>query len=235
MSKRNYHQVNPIFLINLNHSLSEWLTNRVNRATFAATAYVSILITASQNDAISSEEITNIVGGAIRTDTIYVLQIGKSVAVLFLCEEKSLLLRFTPNESIAAFEILRLDYHEEQLANGIFESMIMKRTINSFFHIEAEEFIVMNEMISNSIHEDESKTEDSNNDEDKTDDDNDSEEEYASEDDYEDDAEYESHYIMDDNGRYYDAESWYEDHMNPPGTTDCGDGYLDADGVFTEY
>ena len=137
--------------------------------------------------------------------------------------------------SYLAAKILRLDYHEEQLANGIFESMIMKRTINSFFHIEAEEFIVMNEMISNSIHEDESKTEDSNNDEDKTDDDNDSEEEYASEDDYEDDAEYESHYIMDDNGRYYDAESWYEDHMNPPGTTDCGDGYLDADGVFTEY
>lgn len=218
----------------MNHSLSEWLTNRVNRATFAATAYVSILITASKNDVISSEEITRIIGGSIQTDTIYVLQIGKSVAVLFLSEEKSVLLRFTPTESEAVFEILRLDYHEEQLANGILESMIMKRTINSFFHVEAEEFMVMNEMISNSIHEDESKTEDSNSDADETDD-NDSEEEYAPDDDYEDDAEYESHYFMDDNGRFYDAESWYEDHLNPPGTIDCGDGYLDDDGVFTEY
>lgn len=27
----------------------------------------------------------------------------------------------------------------------------------------------------------------------------------------------------------------YETHFNPPGTIDCGDGYLDDDGVFTEY
>ncbi len=42
-------------------------------------------------------------------------------------------------------------------------------------------------------------------------------------------------YGNDDNGMLYDEESWYESHLNPYGTIDCGDGYVDDDGVFTEY
>ncbi|MBR1408711.1 MAG: hypothetical protein IJ573_07450 [Clostridia bacterium] len=37
------------------------------------------------------------------------------------------------------------------------------------------------------------------------------------------------------NGTYYTEESWRETHMNPWGTEDVGDGYIDSDGVFTEY
>ena len=43
--------------------------------------------------------------------------------------------------------------------------------------------------------------------------------------------------FFDDNMHYYETlEDWHADHMNPPGTIDCGDGYFDEDtGVFTEY
>lgn len=65
------------------------------------------------------------------------------------------------------------------------------------------------------------------------DEDNDADEEDEEYDD--DDSEYTPRHYMDDDGRYYDEESWYESHSNPPGTIDCGDGYIDDDGVFTEY
>lgn len=38
-----------------------------------------------------------------------------------------------------------------------------------------------------------------------------------------------------DDGKFYTKETWYEDHLNPPGTEDCGDGYLTGDGIFIEY
>ena len=51
-----------------------------------------------------------------------------------------------------------------------------------------------------------------------------------------DDYEYSDNDDMD----YYDyeqmqREAWNETHLNPYGTEDCGDGYIDSDGVFTEY
>ncbi len=47
-------------------------------------------------------------------------------------------------------------------------------------------------------------------------------------------------YNDEDDTDYYDyeqmqREAWNETHMNPYGTEDCGDGYIDSDGVFTEY
>lgn len=54
---------------------------------------------------------------------------------------------------------------------------------------------------------------------------------YGDYDDYEpiDDEDY------DDFSTEAELEAWYDDHLNPPGTEDCGDGYVDDDGVFYEY
>lgn len=38
-----------------------------------------------------------------------------------------------------------------------------------------------------------------------------------------------------DDGKYYTEESWAETHSNPWGTIDVGDGYVDSDGIYTEY
>ena len=38
-----------------------------------------------------------------------------------------------------------------------------------------------------------------------------------------------------DDGKFYTEESWYETHSNPWGTIDTGDGYVDSDGIYTEY
>lgn len=51
----------------------------------------------------------------------------------------------------------------------------------------------------------------------------------------EDDSYYDDQGLGFYNGTYYTEESWRETHMNPWGTEDVGDGYIDSDGVFTEY
>ena len=38
-----------------------------------------------------------------------------------------------------------------------------------------------------------------------------------------------------DDGVFYTEESWAETHSNPWGTIDVGDGYVDSDGIYTEY
>ncbi len=38
-----------------------------------------------------------------------------------------------------------------------------------------------------------------------------------------------------DDGKFYTEESWSETHSNPWGTIDVGDGYIDSDGIYTEY
>ena len=50
-----------------------------------------------------------------------------------------------------------------------------------------------------------------------------------------DDSYYEDQGLGFYNGMYYTEESWRETHLNPWGTEDVGDGYIDSDGVFTEY
>lgn len=62
-----------------------------------------------------------------------------------------------------------------------------------------------------------------------------SEPEYDYEDDDDDDDSFTG--FMDEDGKWYnDPEEWRDSgHFNPPGTIDCGDGYVDDDGVFYEY
>ena len=227
--------MNPVFFINLNHSLSEWLTNRVNRATFAATSFMSILLAATQGSAVSSEELTQVISDALQADTIYVLQIEKDVATLIVGNGNAILARFSPVAGEAYYEVLEIKNYGEIKTNEILDSMIIKRTIISYYHVEAEEFAVVQEMIGSSIGSDsENTSDDEDNDDDdddyEDDDDEDDNDEYDDDDDDDDD---DDRYY--DNDRFYDAESWYDDHLNPPGTIDCGDGYIDDDGVFTEY
>lgn len=231
--------LNPVFFNNLNHSLSEWLTNRINRATFAATSFMTVLLATTQGSVISTEELNETIGGALRADTIYVLQIDKDIAALIIGEESALLARFTPASGEASFEVLAIKNYGEERTNEILDSMIIKRTFNSYYHVEAEEFAVINEMISGSMNSnaDSSSNEDDDDDSDDEydDDDDEDQDDYEDEDDDDDEPGYTPRQYMDDDGRYYDEELWYETHFNPPGTIDCGDGYLDDDGVFTEY
>lgn len=144
-------ELSPIFFNNLNHTLSEWLTNRVNRATFAATSFMSVLLSTTQGSIISTEELNAIVTQAVQADTIYTLQMDKDIASLVIGEEKALLVRFNPSSDEASFELLPLKNYGEDRTNEILESMIIKRTFNSYFHVEAEEFAVINELIAGSF------------------------------------------------------------------------------------
>ncbi len=54
--------------------------------------------------------------------------------------------------------------------------------------------------------------------------------------DFDDDRDEESTGFFEDGHWYNDPEEWRDEgHFNPPGTIDCGDGYVDDDGVFYEY
>ena len=233
-------ELNPVFFNNMNHSLPEWMMNRMNRATFAAASFMTVLLATTQGSILSTEELNEMIGNALRADTIYVLQMDKDIAALILCDDKALLTRFTPASGEAFFEILSLKNYGEDRTNEILDSMIIKRTFNSYYHVEAEEFAVINDMISGSLNSNSEDESEEDNNEEYDDDCDDDDEEYNDDDDsdYDDDddePDYSPRHYMDDDGRFYDEESWYETHFNPPGTIDCGDGYLDDDGVFTEY
>lgn len=231
-------ELNPVFFNNLNHSLPEWMMNRMNRATFAAASFMTVLLATTQGSILSTEELNEMIGNALQNDTIYVLQMDRDIAALIICNDKTLLTRFTPATGEAFFEVLSIKYYGEDRTNEILDSMIIKRTFNSYYHVEAEEFAVINEMIGGSLNSNPDSDSEGDEDEDEDEDydeDNDADEEDEEYDDDDDDSEYTPRHYMDDDGRYYDEESWYESHSNPPGTIDCGDGYIDDDGVFTEY
>lgn len=206
MSKKRA-DLNPVFFNNMNHSLSEWLTNRINRATFAATSFMTMLLATTKGSVISTEELNETIGGALRADTIYVLQMDKDIAALIIGEENALLARFTPSSGEAYFEVLAIKSYGEERTNEILDSMIIKRTFNSYYHVEAEEFAVINEMISGSIN---------SNSDSSSDDDPDNEYDDDEDDDYDDDEfGYTPRQYMDDDGRYYDEESWYRQTRQP--------------------
>ena len=144
-------ELNPVFFNNLNHSLPEWMMNRMNRATFAAASFMTMLLATTQGSILSTEELNDMIGSALQADTIYVLQMDKDIAALIICNDKALLTRFTPASGEAFFEVLPLKNYGEDRTNEILDSMIIKRAFNSYYHVEAEEFAVINEMIGGSL------------------------------------------------------------------------------------
>ena len=253
MSRGGNYQLNPLFFNNLNHSTPDWLENRVNRATFAATGYTSMILAISEKtDVFDKDSLGDLFGKSIRLDTIYILRLGRSVAALYFSENEGLLIKYTPSSGEATYERLIISNHGEDRTNAILESMILKGTIDAYYHVEYEEFLVMSDTINQSIQkgeqtetEDEDATDEDNDaydeddlddDEDDTDDMNDNRDNYDENDEDDYDSDSSSRHYWDDSGRFYGSdEDWYADHLNPPGTIDCGDGYIDDDGVFTEY
>ncbi len=242
MSRSGNYQLNPLFFNNINHSTPEWLENRINRATFAATGYISMILAITEKpDVFDKDSLGGLIGKAIGLDTIYILRMGRSVVALYFSENEGLLIKYTPSSSEATYERLIITNYGEARTNEILESMILKGTIDAYYHVEYEEFLVMSDMINQSIQkgkqaeteeEDSTDEDDLDDDEDEADDMNDDTD--YDEDDYDSDAS--SRHYWDDSGRFYGSdEDWYADHLNPPGTIDCGDGYIDDDGVFTEY
>ncbi len=260
MSRAVPYDMLPHLYIHLNHSLSEWLENRPNRATFAALSFISSMTSASQIEGVDSNAIGTLIGSAVEQDTIYILRIKRFIAALFLAENGALLAQFSPSSSEANFRLLAFSSEGEIRTNEILDSMINKETIDGYYHVEAEEFSVMSELVTDSLNQDQQRANDSDDSSDEdSDEDDDSDEEEDDEDDEDDEDEddeddedtgsrrsyftggswYEEEphtpYMLGDDGIMYDPESWAETHRNPWGTIDCGDGYVDDDGVFTEY
>ena len=152
MSRSGISPMIPLLFSNLNHSTPEWLENRINRATFAATGYASmILILSEHQDALDKDSLGNLIGQSIGMDTVYILRIGRTVGALYISDSEGLLIKYTPSTNEASFEKLVITNHGETQTNEILESMILKGTIDAYYHVEYEEFLVMSDMINQSI------------------------------------------------------------------------------------
>ncbi len=152
MSRSGISPMIPLLFSNLNHSTPEWLENRINRATFAATGYASmILILSEHQDALDKDSLGNLIGQSIGMDTVYILRIGRTVGALYISDSEGLLIKYSPSTNEASFEKLIITNHGEIQTNEILESMILKGTIDAYYHVEYEEFLVMSDMINQSI------------------------------------------------------------------------------------
>ena len=151
MSRAGIEPVIPDLYVHLGHSVSEWLESRVNRALFAAVSFASLMATANQGQEEDVSRVSEIVSDSVAEDTIYVLRFPKTVGCLFIGKECAFLLKFTPSNNNATFEVLELINYGELKTNELLDSMTNKGTIEKYHHVEAEEFTVSSELLSNSL------------------------------------------------------------------------------------
>ena len=151
MSRAGIEPVIPDLYIHLGHSVSEWLESRVNRALFAAISFTSLMATANQGQEEDVSKVSEIISSSVTEDTIYVLRFQRTVGCLFIGNECSFLLKFSPANNNATFEMLELTNYGETKTNELLDSMVNKGTIEKYHHVEAEEFTVSSELLSNSL------------------------------------------------------------------------------------
>jgi hypothetical protein len=94
------------------------------RATLAAASFMTVLLATTQGSILSTEELNEMIGNALQNDTIYVLQMDRDIAALIICNDKTLLTRFTPATGEAFFEVLPLKNYGEDRTNEILDSMM---------------------------------------------------------------------------------------------------------------
>ncbi len=231
--------LNPYLLAKEKLTISEWLESKERITLLAAACIASVWLYEKEEENYNPEtnklECEEQIDYALENEMVYVADIsGRSIAVFVNEECSALVIKYSPDNNILTYQYWSFGFE----GNSVEVQMSLEESEDEWVHVSSDALKKERAKILEELSEDEMNSfsevfeetlegYDDSEDEDELDVLYDCLNECNKEEEYKKPR---------PRSTYDDPETWYEDgHLNPYGTTDVGDGYIDDDGVYTEY